>query len=66
MKYDLYTHGFLLFGAMAMFLGIRASGSWYAMDIDNVIMLLIGAFLILLGGIFWISAAINWEKPRRA
>ncbi len=63
--HEFYTKGFVIIGALIMLLGIRASSSLYAMDADNVILTIIGLVLILIAGIFWISAAINWKKPKR-
>jgi len=54
------TYGLLLLGSVVMFLGIRFSSYF----LTNVTIGIVGLLLVLLAGVFWISAAINWEKKR--
>ncbi|MBS3055882.1 MAG: hypothetical protein J4473_00455 [Candidatus Aenigmarchaeota archaeon] len=62
MKFDLYTHGSLILGAMFMFLGMRFGSRFYMLSPESFLSMIIGLFFILIAGIFWISAAINWER----
>jgi uncharacterized membrane protein YfcA len=55
------THGLLILGAVTGPVGIRFASHL----MNDYIIGIIGLLLILFTGVLWISAGINWERPKK-
>lgn len=63
MPFDFHVHGLWILGTIALFIGVLFAGNleWVegTTEYSFVISVTLAFFMLLLAGMFWISAAVN-------
>ena len=63
MSFDFHVHGLWILGTIALFIGVLFAGNleWVegTTEFSFIISVALSFFMLLLAGMFWISAAVN-------
>ena len=69
MGFDFYVHGLWILGAVTLFFGSMIAGNVEYIegttDFSFAVAVLLGFLLILIAGLFWISASVNARPEMR-